>query len=387
MVEGTNPCPDAYEDCVVVQKLKEGARELFVFDKNYTIQRHSQPVADPPQSEIASGERIRQRLRNYPVVFSSAQTLELSIDSVLYRRSRTYGYNRRPPRIRLPDGGYTSKPEEVRGWGYHLNPDAFIGFGTGIYPRKNGGYMRDTEFEKALGGPLWRPQFFEYLDFLFPDRGYWNYLTPVDRGDPDADVQEPEFRTEFVFHKEEGRIERYKMHLLMLMGQLGGRFTQNAAFVDESNPFAGVHRLYVLPKFGTKDLSLERFLSQAVAHAGVPMSEMKIKVSGDAPPDVMSGLSLARGAGEVQLWIAAKSRIAESILNNEDFGGMPLPGCPNHPELPGRFHKTDMPGVLWWHGAYKERPRKVVLLDYAPWSSGLECTESVEAQLEHEGFR
>ena len=66
---GIGPCPDAYEDCVIVKKLKDGARDAFIFDKNFTIQRFSQPVANPPQSEIAAGLRIRRRTQKYPMIF------------------------------------------------------------------------------------------------------------------------------------------------------------------------------------------------------------------------------------------------------------------------------------------------------------------------------
>ena len=295
-----------------------------------------------------------------------------------------YGYNRRSPKIMLPDGTCTSRPEDVKGWEYLLNPDAFIGFGTGIYPRKNGGYMRDAEFETALGGPLWRPQLFEYLDYLFPDRSYLNYLTPVDREDPDADVEKPAYRAEFIHPDEESR-DRFV--LTLLNKQIKGEFTNNAIFVDESNPLSSMYRTYTLPLYGTKDLAVERFWNQTAIHAGVPMEEVFVNKFGDAPPDVETGLGALKSAKGVRLTIAAKSRISEAILNNADFGGVPLPGCPNHPTLPGRFLRTPTPGVLEWYSKDGGRPREVVLAEYAPWSAGMECTESVDACLEHYGFK
>lgn len=386
-MQGVGHCPDAYEDCLVVQKLEEGARHLFVFDKNYSIQRYPQPVANPPQSEMIAGKAIRKVTEPYPTIFSSAQTLELTIDSVLFNRSVADGYNRPPPKILLPDGSYTARPEDVKGWEYLLNPDAFIGFGTGIYSRKNSRYRKDIEFETALGGSMWRPQFFASLDYLYPDKRYVRSLTPVDREDPDADVAPPEFRVEFLHYGEEGRAERDDLVLRVLKGQLQSTFTKNVVFVDESNPATEVYRTYALPIFGVKDLGLERFGNQAAVHAHVPMEEISVIVVGDAPPDVKSALQAFAGAKEVQFILAANSRISESILNNSDFGGVALPGCPNHPELPGRFHETETPGVLWWRGANGQRPRKIFLAHYTPWSKGLECTESVQATLDHLGFR
>jgi hypothetical protein len=383
-METVKPYPDAYEDCVVVQKLREGERHLLVFDKNFTIQRHAHPVEDPPESEIAAGKEMRRITAEYPVIFSSAQTLELTVDSDVYSRSVAAGYcNRRPPRIKLPDGTVTTKPEDVEGWEYLLNPDAFIGFGTGIYPRKNGAYRRDVAFEDALGGRLWRPQFFNYLDELYPNKSYREHLTPVDREDEDADVAAPEWRVEFLHEGDTGRDERDALMVRVTAAQLRGKFTKNMRWIDESNPLVDMYRSYAVPLYGVKDLALEHFGNQVAIHAKVPMEEIAVTVFGDAPPDLESGLGAFSGAKDVRLVIPSKSRISESIVTNTDFAGMPLPGCPNHPTLPGRFCETKTPGVLWWYGAQGQRARQVIVAEYTPWGEGLECTESVLATLKH----
>jgi len=381
---------EVYRDSVPVQKLKAGARRVVVFDKDGTIQCFPHPVPIPSEREIVAGKEIRRITNEYPTGHSSAQVLELGVDRELYQASVACGYNRPPPNIRLPDGSITSDPAEVDGWEYLLNPDFFLGFGSGIYARKNGAYVSDTEYRLAIEGPAWRDRVFGDLDFLYPDKSYQQHLGLVDREGlyekGGVDVAPLEYRIQFDHYGAEGMEARDRMYLEVAAAQLRGRFS-NVALVDESNPRKDRYTTYLVDSYWKKEVMLERFGNRLSYHAGVPMEELEFIKVGDSPTDLASGLEAFQGAARVTLILAGKSRLNECIRYNLGaFAGRPFVGGPNHPELPGRYQATDTPGVYWWKGEHLQ-PRRVILAEYAPWSRGLECTESVLACLHQLGFK
>ncbi|MDE1924970.1 MAG: hypothetical protein KGH79_02210 [Patescibacteria group bacterium] len=370
-------------DIPIIQKAKR--KKLIVLDKDGTIQSNPHPVEHPSESEISAGKEIRRRLEEYAVMTSSAQTLELGMDSGTYARSVAYGFKRLRPKIRLPDGTLTHKPEEVREWGYLLNFDAFNGFGTGIYVLKNGGYICDRDYETLLGGPQWRPQAFEMLDRLYKGDRYKRNLSSVDRADADIDVAPLEYRIQFDHHGDEGYAQREELHSLIATGREDNDL--NLAFVDESNLKKSRYTTYVVPKYGQKERALERFGNQLSFRSGVPMDEMECVIVGDSPTDLKSGLQAFQGAAQVTFILAADSRLTEPLYENfPDFAGISLLWNRKHPDLPARYKQTRIPGVYWYRAHRLLRPRKVILAGIAPWSKGLGCTESVLACLCELGF-
>ncbi|HEV7449108.1 MAG TPA: hypothetical protein VGP13_01045 [Candidatus Paceibacterota bacterium] len=386
-MEGRQVYADAYRDSLAVRKLKAGARRIVVADKDGCIQPFPHPVADPPKKEIAAGWEIRRITKADVFVESSAQVVDLSADSATFARSRARGLNRPAPKIRLPNGKITDRPEDVEEWMYLLNPDLFVGFGTGIYPMQDDHYLYDWEYDEATGGSTWRPEFFFDLDRAYPDGSYRKHLGLIDQDGAweagDVDVAPLAFRAQWKHFSEK---EREEFWLSFLSWQLKGLFP-NAVLVDESNPAAGHFTTYGVSTFAQKHMAMERAGNMLSFHSGVAMSEVKIVKIGDSPTDVRTMLDAFQGAGEVTGVVAANSRISKAIHNNEDhFAGIALAGSPNHPEVPGRYYRTDTEGVLVWKGTGHERERTIILADYAPWSRGMGCVESSLACLKYLGY-
>ncbi len=374
---------ESYRHCVAVEKIKAGARRLVVADRDGSIQPFPQPVKYIPESELSAGKELREMTAEYPLIQSSAQVIERVADGNAYEVSvREYGLKRSRPKLVLPDGTVTNNPGDVPEWEHLHNPDIFLGFGSGIYLRYNGGYATDREFHKALGGDEWRPRFFEDLDKLkqkHPEIDFEGALGVVDKKhlqrNPDADVDPPDFRVQFDQFDED---ERLKLWMAVLAAKLRGEGFENVEWADESNPQRRRFTSYAVSAFGQKHQMLERAGNGLSYASGVPMDELTFDPIGDSPTDLLSGLIAFQGAKEVNLVIAANSRLSNCIVNNKcSFAGVPLPGGPDHPTVPGRYYPTELPGVLWWKGVNQSRPRRVVVADHTPFAAGLGCTESV----------
>ncbi len=373
---------EAYLHSVPVQKLKAGAREVVVADRDGTIQPFPQPVAAVLQTEITAGKELRAMTAELPFIEASAQAIERAIDSDAYGVSvKKYGFRRPRPTLTLPDGRITYNPGDVPEWEYLHNPDGFLGFGDGVYLRRDGGYVTDWEFHKALGGDEWRPRFFEDLELLkrtLPDIDLDQCLGVIDkRGverNPEADGAPLSFRAQF----DNDHTSRLRIWTAAEAVKLKGEAFQTVEWTDESNPLKGRFTTFAVSRLGQKHLVLERFGNELSFASGVPINQLTFYKIGDAPNDVLSGLVSLQGAREVILIMAANSRLSESIINNEsEFAGFPLPGSPDHPLVRGRYHPTEMPGVYWWKGEDYPRPRQVVVADKTPFAAGLGCTESV----------
>lgn len=374
--------PEAYQYCLAAEKLQGGIREVIVSDRDGCIQPFPHPVEEVPGTVLSANKEMRELAEGRAVfVESSAQVAELAMTGDAYDVSvDTYGFKRGRPNIRMPDGKIVHRPDEVPEWKYLHNPDAFLGFGSGVYLRWNGGYVQDMDFHKALGGDEWRPRFFERLAELekkYPYIDFQSALGVVDKKrlkrNPDADVDPLDFRVQF----DQGALEDRARLLLTLMSALLG-----CEFVDESNPLKQRFTTYAVAELAQKHLVLERFGTTLANAAEVPIGEITFNKIGDSPTDLLSGLVAFQGAKEVNLIIAAGSRLSRHIVNNKcEFAGMPLPGSSEHPLVRGIYHPTDVPGVYMWERAEKRKGasvlRRVVVADYTPFAEGLGCAESV----------
>jgi hypothetical protein len=385
MVEGHKPLYKSYSTSLAVRKIQAGVRNIIIADKDGCIQLVPHPVKNPCKRDMEAGRKFRTLADKYVFAESSAQTIDLSIKSDIHARSVLRGLKRPSPKILLPDGTRTSKPEDVPEWAHLHNPDSFIGFGTGIWnlcfdDELGEIYLQDEEFDLALGGPEWRLKIEEALVTLFPDRRFERYLAPVDTPGlfelDGVDTSLLGYRRELRHPNPEGYSERDHFWDTITIAQLNGTFPSDAALVDESKPNKSL-TTYLVSLFGQKEKGVERYGNELSRHTGVPTSELHFYPIGDSPTDIATGLQSNQGAGSVTMTIAAGSPLAEPILNNEsEFFGRPLIGGPNHPTLPGTYSKTDIPGVLWWKGE-ATLPRKVILAGHTPWGEGLACTASV----------
>jgi len=374
---------ERFLNSVAVLKIKEGgARRVLISDKDGSIQKYPKPVAEPLEREVQAGYRLRKQMGAHPFLECSAQTLDLSVDSAAYWASRPLGFRRAQPTIVMPDGSVVRDPGLVPGWGYHLNPDGFLGYGTGNYYRLGDGYFADTEYEALLGGNLWRPSMFKVLDEIYTSDAYHSALRRH------HDVEEHAFRLEFD-HTDRAEVDFLRLHIdrARLLGKT------NAVWVDESRPGKS-YTTYVVPEYAQKAHAVERFGNALSYYSGVPSSELEYIYIGDQGHDVDTAIKALQGAKEVTLIVPADSPMVARIETNgegtDEQWGYPLPGGPNDydKDYRGFYGPTDEAGIYIWHGLQPRRTRRVILAEQTSWfEPGMSCTESVVATLDHLGFR
>ena len=367
-----------FRQSVAIQKLKEGARYVFVSDKNGTIQKFSAPVEEPPEGEVRAGHEFRRRLERHLFIECSAQVIELSIDARAYWLSRKMGLSRGQPRILLPNGTYTNDPAEVRGWEYLNNPDVFLGFGSGNYYAHEGAYFTDLEYEQLLGGKRWRPQALHRLNSWYKGSRYREFFSKVDKGH--GDVDELDSRIEFKHaNKKEAEFLRLGISHMQVRGF-------DAVWVDESEP-GRLYTTYMTPQYAQKPFMLARCCNTLSYYSGIPREELKLIYVGDQGHDAEAAIK----TGALFI-VPGGSPLVERIETNgtstDDDWGYALPGGPQDPDpdYRGFYWPTKVPGVYQWRGPHHKEV-EVILAERTEWARGLDCTESVLACIDHLGFK
>lgn len=376
--------PHAYLKSVMLQKAR--TRRAVIFDKDGTIQSGR----NPSESELTARKSLMQKYSEYVCGVSTAQTPELGMSSATYEKSFELGFGRKPARFLLEDGTRTSELEHVRELSYLQDVDVLNSFGVGLYLlQQDGGYLADSAFSNALGGAAWRRYTMAELERMDPSCSFMGNLARIEKdGEYDAgsvDVEQLPFRLQFDYSERELE-QRERFHLSIMLAQLKGAL-RNVALVDESNIKKGRYTTYLVPKRGRKERALGRLFGQIEVHAGISLREFKVVIAGDTLTDLQSGLFGLLGAQDLVFILAAGSRLSGPLYTGKlTYAGMSLLWSRSNPTLVPRYEATAVPGVFKFR-AHRFQPwRTIILADYAPWSSGLGCAESVLASMEYLKF-
>ena len=357
-----------------------------IVDKNGTIQSDGMPSC----SELSARKQIRSMCADYVFGVSTAQTPELGMTSATYEKSRDLGFGRLPAHVLLEDGSRTSELERISQLGHLQDVDIINSFGVGIFLlQKGGGYIEDSPYSNALGGAGWRMRTMEGLRRMDPLCSFEKNLARIEQeGEYYAgavDVEVLPFRLQFDYTEDELE-QRDRLHLGVMKAHLEG-YLRDVVIVDESNLKKSRYTTYLVPRLGRKERALGRLFKQVEVHSGVPLNEFEVAIAGDTLTDLRSGLWGLPGAGKFTFILATGSRLSESLSTRKlEYAGIPLLWDRSNPTLVPRYEKTDVPGVFIFQ-AHKFMPeRTIILADYAPWSRGLQCAESVLACLEYLKF-
>ena len=380
------PSPHAFLHSLVVQKAR--SLKAVILDRDGTIQSKN-----PSAKELSARKSIRQRCDKYVFGTSTAQTPELGMSYDVYNKSTEAGFNRNPAQYLLPNGTRTPNLENVGDLEYLNDFDFVNSFGVGLYlMQKEGGYVGDSAYSIALGGQAWRKRTLGDLYRLISDHvDFTNNLARIDReGMYEAgivDVESLPFRLQFDFTADE-KEKRDTFHLAILSAQFNRKGFRHVEVVDESNLKKGRFTTYLVPKLGLKERSLGRLFKQVEVYSGIGLQQYeKIAIAGDQLTDYQSAIYGLPGSEHVHFILATGSPLAEPLYEGkEKHADIRLYWNRSHPHLQPRFERTDIDGVFKFR-AHRLMPwRTIYLADYVPWSRGLGCAESVDANLEYLGF-
>ncbi len=382
--------PRAYKDSPLAEKARE--RVAFVLDRDGVKQLRTTPLKDPVaiNSLVAAGEDLARRTSRFMVIDSSAQVAELAIDAEARRRSVQHGFNRPPPIIRFPDGSFTNDPSAVPEWKPINNPDAFVGFGSGIRVRNHdGAYIQDDAYDAALGGPAWRPNVEAQLLKMYPDGSIFKRLGRVDiEGEypQHSDVDRLPYRFQVEDYGDDGLKLKDELMLKLTIADLRG---SNMVAVDETSIKKKRYVTYIVPRAGTKERGVERLFQQVEVCSGVRIQDYEeIIMAGDTLTDFHCGMYGLPRAHKVTFILAADSELSEPLRDgHKAFANLSLMWSRRDSEMKPRYEPTEVPGVYKFKAHRLMPERTVILAHYAPWSRGLNCIKSLVATVDHLGYK
>lgn len=265
---------DPYEKSMLVARLRKKPA-VSVLDLDNTCTGSEAEQLQMHEAANAAGA----------VVYNTAREVGMVMSSKALDASRKYGYRRAAPNLH-PDpatGRYTyEKPERLRRFAGHLDPDAIIGFGGGIQLRQpDRGFAADQPFADLLGGSEFRTAIRAQLDVIDIDGDLLGVLSELEDASAFSEgrtnVESLDWRFQFNPRDQRHMID-LKLRIARHFADLGQRSL--IEFRDESTPDRPC--FYIVPFYGTKEASADHLLRKALAQAGLPPEQLSLTVADDA---------------------------------------------------------------------------------------------------------
>ncbi|MES2668657.1 MAG: hypothetical protein V4644_03140 [Patescibacteria group bacterium] len=279
------------------------------------------------------------------VVYNTARETGMVMSSKALEASRKYGYRRAAPNLATDEvtGRYRyEKPERLRQFAGHLDPDAIVGFGGGIRLRQpDRGYPADETFSALLGGPDFRKDMRHHFESMDIDGDLLGALSELEDGRAFAEgrtnVESLDWRFQFN-PRDEQHMTDLKFRIASRLLEVGAR--KMIDFRDESKP--GYPCFYVVPLLGTKEASADYLLRKAAAEAGLQPEDLRLTIADDAftglyqlrdlLPEAPATYILPGGAPVAKHLIPGSSEYGKPFSGNdvgwllEPITPLPLPG-------------------------------------------------------------
>jgi hydroxymethylpyrimidine pyrophosphatase-like HAD family hydrolase len=262
-----------YTQSSIVEKLKK-TRRIFFFDIDGTLS-YRMPQEKGWQQELAARKKIKNMLSSYPTVAITMRTPDLVLDE-----------------DSLPDF------------------DVIAGIGSGICVRHSDHFVFDEHYIHYLGiNKNWREETLEVLQKL--DSDFANYLAPIeypenfDKGI--TNVYPLPYRIQMNFNGDEGLSK--KMALTKVI-----RAHTNLCVIDESRSQEEFYSIYILPKLGSKEKTMDYSMTQ--------LGNYDVYIAGDTFVDLRM-LAFAQLERNITFLLAGGSRITP-YLQDTTYAGESL---------------------------------------------------------------
>lgn len=295
IIEKENP----YQDSNLIEKVKATKKVAFV-DIDSTI-----TSSDP---EIQLQARQKLEAQGYAVVFVTARTYEMQISDQerqmspdLVRPSAQMARNQESGKLTAVD------PESLTGMKGLLDPDAIVdSTGTHIAIRqKEGGYKADRQYveKMKMESAEWRNFSQRLVDIINAEKEVCT-VKPFEKVGAyeagETDVYLPDFRMQIEFsdlEKKQTFVAKVKELMLQSRETITSQHDDNfytmlhhLRLTDESKPSSNIYSLYLMPKSGTKQRSVEAIVRNITEATNLPREELELLIVGDGFPDLAMGL-------------------------------------------------------------------------------------------------
>lgn len=287
-----------------------------------------------------------------PIIYATARAAEMVMSSASLRVSQErYDFRRPRPHLVKRNGRYTYQPiETLPEYECFYDPDAIIGFGTGIYVRQaDGGYMTDRRYAELMGIG-WRKRYMEYLKKIDHDGLLIGSLAAIESKSNYVngltDVAPLPYRIQHEFSGPDGLRQKTEAKLRIMLGGMPGFETpiadlsrahtsHNIRPVDESKPGMTEYKFYSVPKHATKERAVQHLVQTVVRAAGLSLSDISFFYAGDTLTDLKSSYALP-GVRMSAFLLASGSPVAPYLSegNTERFADESLNWIRGHRRKP-----------------------------------------------------
>jgi hydroxymethylpyrimidine pyrophosphatase-like HAD family hydrolase len=262
-----------YAQSSIVDKLKK-TRRIFFFDIDGTLS-YRKPFEKNWQQELTARKKIRNILSTYPTVAITMRTPGLVLDEDSL-----------------------------------LDFDFIAGIGSGISIRHFDHYVSDEGYIHYLEvNKNWREETLEVLQKLDPD--FVNYLAPIEYPENFekgiTNVYPLPYRIQLNFSGDKGLSK--KMALTKVI-----RTHTDLCVIDESRSQEEFYSIYILPKHGSKEKTLDYSMTQ--------LGNYDIYIAGDTFVDLRM-LACTKLERDITFLLAGGSRITP-YLQNKTYAGESL---------------------------------------------------------------
>lgn len=294
IIEKENP----YQNSDLIEKVRKTKKIAFI-DIDSTI------TGDPEVQLLA-----RQKLEEagFAVVFVTARTYEMQISDEERQKSPDLV---RPPAQMAKDhesGKLTTvDPQSLAGMKGLLDPDVIVD-STGAHiaiHQTEGGYQADQNYieKMKMESAEWRNFSQRLIDVINAEKEVCK-VKPFEKVGAyeagETDVYLPDFRMQVEFldlEKKQTFIAKLKELMLQSRETITSQYDENfyiqlhhLRLTDDSKPASDQYSLYLMPKFGTKQRSVEEVVKVVTEESNIPREELELLIAGDGFPDLAMGL-------------------------------------------------------------------------------------------------
>lgn len=335
IIEKENP----YRDSDLVEKVSKTKKIAFV-DIDSTI----------TSSDPAKQLEARQKLEavGYAVVFVTARTYEMQISD--HEKKLSPDLVRPPAQMaKDPESGKltTVDPQSLTGMKGLLDPDAIVD-STGAHiaiHQKEGGYRADQQYieKMKMESAEWRYFSQRLIDVINAEEEVCK-VKPFEKVGAyeagETDVYLPDFRIQVEFldlEKKQTFTDKVKELMHQSREVVSAQYDENfytqlhhLRLTDDSKPASDQYSLYLMPKFGTKQRSVEEIVKVVTEESNILREELELLIAGDGFPDLAMGLYGGLNTKATFL-VVGGSRLSPALTESDinEFAGEELTSIKN----------------------------------------------------------